>query len=558
MAKGIEDTAFYRWHRLVALNEVGGDPELLDDAAPEVMHAWAEHQQRHWPLGMTTLSTHDTKRSEDVRARLLAVAGDGESWQACSEAFAEEAAARNVDGPTAQLVWQTLLGAGDLDDERLATYLTKAMREAKLRTSWLDPDPEYESSVLALATEAIRPGSLHALVQTALDHNREAVRALVLGQKLLQLTLPGMPDTYQGCELVDLSLVDPDNRRPGRLSATGRARLQRVLQDEPPRDLDDEKLLVTHRALALRKELPDSFGDHGEYHPVAGTSRHLVGFLRGAEVATLVTRGPARLRATERLARRDGQAARRALARRAVRCDARGGREPLPRPVRRLPGGAAAQGAPCRDAVAVGAGGRGRRPGGRRPSAPPMSPSAGGWWRTEVVLGDGDRYGFSLDGGDPRPDPRGLALPDGPHGLSAVFDTSRFAWSDDGLARCRPRGRGDLRDPRRHVHPRGHPRQCRRAACRTWSTSASPSSSCCPSRRTRAATAGATTASRRTPSTRRTADPPPCSASSTPHTRTGSRSASTWCTTTSARTATTSPRWGRTSPTATPRPGARR
>ena len=262
------------------------------------MHAWADHQQRHWPLGMTTLSTHDTKRSEDVRARLLAVAGDGESWHVCAEAFTEEAATRGVDGPTAQLVWQTLLGAGDLGDERLATYLTKAMREAKLRTSWLDPDTEYESSVVALATDATRPGSLHALVQTALDHNQEAVRALVLGQKLLQLTLPGVPDTYQGCELVDLSLVDPDNRRPVDYGDR-RARLARLLEEEPPRDLSDEKLLVTHRALALRKELPDSFGDHGEYHPLAGTSRHLVGFLRGAEVATLVTRGPARLLATD-------------------------------------------------------------------------------------------------------------------------------------------------------------------------------------------------------------------------------------------------------------------
>jgi (1->4)-alpha-D-glucan 1-alpha-D-glucosylmutase len=293
MAKGIEDTAFYRWHRLVALNEVGGDPEMLDDAAPERMHAWADHQQRHWPLGMTTLSTHDTKRSEDVRARLLAVAGDAESWHVCTEAFADEAAKRHIDGPTAHLLWQTLIGTGDIDEERLTTYLTKAMREAKEHTSWLDPDPEYESRVIGLALDATTPGSLHSLVRTALDHNRDAVRAVVLGQKLLQLTLPGVPDTYQGCELVDLSLVDPDNRRPVDFDDR-RARLDR-LRDQPPSDLDDEKLLVTHRALALRKDLPDSFGERGEYHPLAGTSRHLVGFLRGTEVATLVTRGPRRL-----------------------------------------------------------------------------------------------------------------------------------------------------------------------------------------------------------------------------------------------------------------------
>ncbi len=157
MAKGIEDTSFYRWHRLVALCEVGGDPELLDDASPETMHAWAAHQQEHWPLGMTTLSTHDTKRSEDVRARLIALAGDAESWNRCSEAFGEAAAEQGVDAPTAHLVWQTLAGVGEIDDERLEGYLLKAMRESKEHTSWLDPDPDYERRVVDLATSAARP-----------------------------------------------------------------------------------------------------------------------------------------------------------------------------------------------------------------------------------------------------------------------------------------------------------------------------------------------------------------------------------------------------------------
>ncbi|MGA8995441.1 MAG: malto-oligosyltrehalose synthase [Nocardioidaceae bacterium] len=293
MAKGIEDTAFYRWHRLVALNEVGGDPDLLDDASPEQLHRWAIHQQQHWPLGMTTLSTHDTKRSEDVRARLLAVAGDAEAWQRCAEASATAAAEHGVDAPTAHLVWQTLAGVGDLDDERLTGYLTKAMRESKQHTSWLSPDPDYESGVLALALAANRPGRSRALVRTAVDQNEAAVRAMVLGQKLLQLTLPGVPDLYQGCELVDLSLVDPDNRRP--VDYNERARRLEHLRSAPPRDLDDEKLLVTHRALCLRRERRDSFGDRGDYQPLAATSRHLVGFVRGGNVATLVTRAPTRL-----------------------------------------------------------------------------------------------------------------------------------------------------------------------------------------------------------------------------------------------------------------------
>jgi (1->4)-alpha-D-glucan 1-alpha-D-glucosylmutase len=295
MAKGIEDTAFYRWHRLVALNEVGGDPDLLDDASPEAMHSWAIHQQQNWPLGMTSLSTHDTKRSEDVRARLLAVAGDAEAWNRCSEAFADAARRRGVDAPTAHLVWQTLAGVGEISEERLKEYLVKAMREAKQLTSWLDPDPDYEARVLELAFDANRPGELNALLTTAVAHNRDAVRAIVLGQKLLQLTLPGVPDTYQGCEVVDLSLVDPDNRRPVDYDAR-RDRLER-LRDVGPRDLDDEKLLVTHKALALRKEMRSAFGDLGDYQPLVGTSRHLVGFIRGGDVAVLATRAPKRLEA---------------------------------------------------------------------------------------------------------------------------------------------------------------------------------------------------------------------------------------------------------------------
>jgi (1->4)-alpha-D-glucan 1-alpha-D-glucosylmutase len=293
MAKGIEDTAWYRWHRMVALNEVGGDPLLLDDGGADRMHAWAEAQQQHWPLGMTTLSTHDTKRSEDVRARLLALSGDAESWARCAGAFREAAGRHGVDPQTAQLVWQTLAGVGPVDQERLETYLVKAVREAKLHTAWVDGDEDYEKRVLALAAEAAQPGELKALVDTAMDHNADAVRAATLGQKLLQLMLPGTPDTYQGTEIVDLSLVDPDNRRPVDYEAR-RSRLA-GLREHRPRDLDDEKLLVTTKALHLRRELPEAFGDDGGYEPLRPSSRHAVGYLRGGEVAVLATRAVQRL-----------------------------------------------------------------------------------------------------------------------------------------------------------------------------------------------------------------------------------------------------------------------
>ena len=296
MAKAVEDTTFYRWHLLTALNEVGGDPSMIGSAGPEVLHEWAEAQQARWPLGMTTLTTHDTKRSEDVRARILAVAGDAESWALCSEAYAQAADLYGVDRPTAHLLWQTLVGAGDIGIERLTAYVTKAAREAKQHTAWVDGDADYERRLVGLVDAAMQPGQLRALVDTALTHNQEAVRTLVLGQKLLQLTVPGAADSYQGCEVVNLSLVDPDNRREVDYEAL-RVRLDAVCKrsGHTPGDLDDEKLLLTHRTLALRKDLRHCFGDSGAYHPVPATTRHVVGFTRGEEVAVLVTRAPQRL-----------------------------------------------------------------------------------------------------------------------------------------------------------------------------------------------------------------------------------------------------------------------
>lgn len=293
MAKGIEDTTFYRWHRLVALNEVGGDPGVLEHASPRIMHDWAKEQQEAWPLGMTALSTHDTKRSEDVRARLIAVAQDPISWEECSRAFAEAADESRVDRPTAHLLWQTLVGAGPLTKERLHGYLTKAMREAKRHTSWTGIDEEYEARVLAFADLAVEPGPLRRLVDEALMENHEGVRATILAAKLLQLTLPGTADTYQGCEVVNLSLVDPDNRRPVDFEEL-QARLDR-LEQEPPITLDDEKLLVTSRALRLRRELRGAFGDGATYEPLGSSTEHALGFVRSGRVVSAVTRAPRRL-----------------------------------------------------------------------------------------------------------------------------------------------------------------------------------------------------------------------------------------------------------------------
>ena len=301
MAKGIEDTTFYRWHRLVALNEVGGDPGALAKAGTDTLHGWAQRQQRLWPHGMTTLTTHDTKRSEDVRARILAAAGRPQVWEESCVPFLEAADDAGVDRPTAHLLWQTLLGAWPLSRERLHGYLRKAVREAKQHTAWVDGDADYERRVLALADRAQAPGPMRAAVESAVSATAADARSLTLAAKLLQLCLPGVPDVYQGCELVTDSLVDPDNRRP--VDYRRRVRLLAELDDMAAdaqaagTDLDRDKLLVTARALRLRRACPEAFGGAGSYEPLPASTEHALGFVRGGRVACVVTRAPGRLAA---------------------------------------------------------------------------------------------------------------------------------------------------------------------------------------------------------------------------------------------------------------------
>lgn len=311
MAKGVEDTTFYRYHRMIALNEVGGDPDLLTTGAPGVLHDWAARQQAHRPQGLVALSTHDTKRSEDVRARILAVAGDPDAWRACSTTAHREAAradaAGQLDGPTVHLVWQTLLGTMPIEAARLQGYLTKALREAKERTGWLTPDAGYERAVLDFAERHRAAGPLHDALRAALDDNVDAITALTLGQKALQLTLPGVPDIYQGCEAVDLSLVDPDNRRPvdyptradllDRLTAAAPASTAALAGPTPAERLSASKLRLVTALLRLRRERPGLFDADATYQPLATSAEHLVAFARGAGAGPLglvvaVTRAP--------------------------------------------------------------------------------------------------------------------------------------------------------------------------------------------------------------------------------------------------------------------------
>jgi (1->4)-alpha-D-glucan 1-alpha-D-glucosylmutase len=290
MAKGVEDTAFYRWFRLASLDEVGGDPARFGVAGEEV-HAFAERLQREWPTTMTTLSTHDTKRSEDVRARLAVLSELPGAWADAVRGWWMAAAPHRdplVDPRTEYLVWQTLVGTWPIEADRLHRYLEKAVREAKLLTSWTSPDGDYEAAVHRFVDGVVHDAGITTSVQELVQQTAEPARAGLLGQKLVQLLMPGVPDVYQGTELVDLSLVDPDNRRPVDF-ADRRARLARLDAGASPRDLDDEKLLVTSRALRLRRDHPEWFvGEQAQYHAVATSTGNAFALGRGDDEPRVV------------------------------------------------------------------------------------------------------------------------------------------------------------------------------------------------------------------------------------------------------------------------------
>lgn len=292
MAKSKEDTAFYRWNRFIGVNEVGSDPNIIGINQDD-FHGFSRALAADWPTAMTTLSTHDTKRSEDVRARLAVLTEYPREWEQCvSELRAATAESRPVllDGGTELFLWQTLAatwtlpgtaaGAEVISADRLTKYLTKAIREAKLHTSWTTPDEAYEEAVLEFATACLANPEVAAALDAFTELTFQSVRANVLGQKLIQLTMPGVPDLYQGCEVVDLSLVDPDNRRP--IDYYRRAGVLGSLMMNPPADLDAEKLLVTSRALLLRRDHPEAFrGPDADYRPVSLNTGHAVVFERG-------------------------------------------------------------------------------------------------------------------------------------------------------------------------------------------------------------------------------------------------------------------------------------
>ncbi|GAA1771000.1 malto-oligosyltrehalose synthase [Streptomonospora arabica] len=290
VAKGDEDTAFYRATRFVALNEVGGDPARFG-VSPAEFHACCARREACRPRTMTALSTHDTKRSEDVRARLAVLSEVPRDFAAAVHRWR---AARGLSEAGLDLLaWQTLVGAWPISGARLRDYLLKAAREQKERTAWVDGDPGFEEEVAAWPERVLSDEDVCADVAAFVGRIRAAGWSNALGQKLLQLAGPGVPDLYQGSELWDLSLVDPDNRRPVDFTCR-QTHLERLEGGRLP-EVDaggEAKLHVVRTALHLRRER--DLRGYLPLEPAGPAADHAVAFARGPrhDVVAVATRLP--------------------------------------------------------------------------------------------------------------------------------------------------------------------------------------------------------------------------------------------------------------------------
>ncbi|MDH2413092.1 malto-oligosyltrehalose synthase [Nocardioides sp. CER19] len=290
MAKGVEDCAFYRWSRLTSLNEVGGDPAHFSLSVAGFHEAMATRQERR-PHAMTTLSTHDTKRGEDVRARIAVLAELPGEWAATLEEVL--AATEPPDPGFAALLLQAALGAWPVSRERLHAYAEKAMREAGDHTTWTEVDEGYEAAVHRLVDSLYDDQRVRRVVEPLLERIAGPGWSNALAAKLLALTMPGVPDVYQGSELWEQSLVDPDNRRPIDLDL--RAELLAGVGQPPLTDKIDDggaaKLHLVHRALTLRRDRPELFTGYTPVTAVGPAADHVIAFDRGGAL-TVATRLP--------------------------------------------------------------------------------------------------------------------------------------------------------------------------------------------------------------------------------------------------------------------------
>ncbi|WP_210480915.1 malto-oligosyltrehalose synthase [Naasia sp. SYSU D00948] len=289
MAKGVEDCAFYRYTRLTSLTEVGADPAEFG-IGHDAFHARQQRRLESFPASMVALSTHDTKRGEDVRARISVLAEIPGEW---SDALLELRDIAPIgDGPLENLLWQAIIGAWPASRERLHAYAEKASREAGNSTTWTDPNEALEERMHALIDAAFDEPRAAAIVQRLVDRIARPGWSNSLSAKLLQLTVPGVPDVYQGSELWETSLVDPDNRRPVDFAERRRLLAEIDAGAQPPIDeTGAAKLLVTARALRLRRDRPELFTSYTPLHGADVASDHLIAFDRGGAI-TVATRLP--------------------------------------------------------------------------------------------------------------------------------------------------------------------------------------------------------------------------------------------------------------------------
>jgi len=300
MAKGVEDTTFYCYNRLVSLNEVGGDPGKFG-ISPVEYHEFCSETQKSHPRTMLSSSTHDTKRSEDVRARIDLLSEMPDRWKAAVKRWEQ----MNVKGKkngypdrnTEYLLYQTMIGAWPISTERLLPYMEKATREAKEQTTWLSPNKEFEEATSAFIEAICKDEAFLKDFESFVQPLVEPGRINSLSQLLLKLTSPGIPDTYQGSELWDLSLVDPDNRRPVDYT------LRRSLLSELPKlKVEDvwkrveeglPKLWTLYHAIRTRREQAQAFGPEGGYTPLfaqGDKADSVVAYKRGESVIVIVPR----------------------------------------------------------------------------------------------------------------------------------------------------------------------------------------------------------------------------------------------------------------------------
>ncbi|NYE35261.1 (1-_4)-alpha-D-glucan 1-alpha-D-glucosylmutase [Nocardioides cavernae] len=292
MAKGVEDCSFYRWSRLTSLNEVGGDPSVFFLSVGD-FHAAMAARQRDWPDAMVTLSTHDTKRGEDVRARITALAEEPGHWERALDELLRLAPV--PDEGFGSLLWQAVLGAWTPDHlpdlpERLHGYAEKAMREAGDRTTWTEPDEDYEKAVHAAVDAVFESDEVRQVLVDLATRIDEPAQSNSLAAKLLAITMPGVCDVYQGSELWETSLVDPDNRRPVDFDHRA-AVLAGTAEDDAA-----TKLHVTCTALTLRRDRPELFTEYAAVTATGDRAGHVVAFDRGGAI-TVATRLPVGLAA---------------------------------------------------------------------------------------------------------------------------------------------------------------------------------------------------------------------------------------------------------------------